>query len=156
MFPIATTNCFPTLHNFTYDAYFYGTDLDLSQVLEFDISMYFNGVSLIWGNQCTIAGGHEWDIWDNVTSHWVSTGASCYPISNGWNHLTIQVQRESDNTLLFQSITLNGTVNNLNKYYAPGKAPENWWGITVNYQMDGDSHQDSYSTYLDDFTFTYW
>jgi hypothetical protein len=146
----------PTLHNFIYDAYFYGTDLDLSQVLEFDVSMYFNGVSLIWGNQCTIAGGHQWDIWDNVTSHWVSTGASCYPISNGWNHLTIQVQRESDNTLLFQSITLNGVKNTLNQYYAPGKAPENWWGITINYQMDGNSQQSAYSTYLDNFTFTYW
>ncbi len=146
----------PTLHNFTYDAYFYGSNLSLSQVLEFDISMYFNGLSLIWGNQCRIAGGNEWDIWDNVNSKWVPTGFSCNPISNGWNHLTIQAQRESDNTLLFQSITLNGVTNTINKYYAPGSCPSGWWGITVNYQMDGNSKQSPYTTYVDNFSFTYW
>jgi hypothetical protein len=146
----------PTLHNFTYDAYFYGANLSLSQVLEFDVSMYFDSLSLIWGNQCRIAGGNEWDIWDNVNSKWVPTGASCYPISNGWNHLTIQVQRESDNWLLFQTITLNGVTSTINQYYAPGSAPSSWWGITVNYQMDGNSKQSAYTTYLDNFSFTYW
>jgi len=32
----------PNLHGFTYDLYFYGTNLELSQVLEFDINQYFN------------------------------------------------------------------------------------------------------------------
>jgi hypothetical protein len=67
----------PTLHNFTYDAYFYPTNLGATQVLEFDISMYFNGLGLIWGNQCRVAGGNEWDIWDNVNSRWVPTGVTC-------------------------------------------------------------------------------
>ncbi len=146
----------PTLHNFTYDAYFYGTNMSLSQVMEFDVSMYFDGLSLVWGNQCRIAGGNAWDVWDNVSAKWVSTGASCYPISNGWNHVTIQVQRESDNWLLFQTITLNGVTSTINQYYAPGSAPAGWWGITVNYQMDGNSKQSAYSTYLDNFTFSYW
>lgn len=146
----------PTLHNFIYDAYFYTSELSLAQVLEFDVSMYFNGLSLVWGNQCRIAGGNEWDIWDNVGSKWIATGASCYPINNGWNHVTIQVQRESDNWLLFQTITLNGVTSTINQYYAPGSAPSGWWGVTVNYQMDGNYKQSSYTTYLDNFSFTYW
>jgi len=146
----------PTLHNFTYDAYFYSSDISLSQVMEFDINMYFDGLSLIWGNQCRIAGGNQWDIWDNVGTKWVPTGFSCYPINNGWNHVTIQVQRESDNWLLFQSITLNGVTNNINQYYAPGSCPSGWWGITVNYQMDGNYKQSPYTTYLDNFSFSYW
>jgi hypothetical protein len=146
----------PTLHNFTYDAYFYPTNLGVTQVLEFDISMYFGGLGLIWGNQCNILGGHVWDIWDNTSQQWVSTGVACNPVNNAWNHLTIQVQRESDNSLLFQSITLNGVNHPINRRYAPGSAPGNWWGITVNYQMDGDSNQSAYSTYLDNFNFTYW
>jgi hypothetical protein len=146
----------PTLHNFTYDAYFYPTNLGVTQVLEFDISMYFDGLGLIWGNQCNILGGHVWDIWDNSSQHWVSTGVPCNPINNGWNHLTIQVQRESDNWLLFQSITLNGVTHPINRYYAPGSAPGNWWGITVNYQMDGNLKQSAYTTYLDNFSLTYW
>jgi hypothetical protein len=145
----------PTLHNFTYDVYFYPTNLAVTQVLEFDINMYFNGLGLIWGNQCRVAGGNEWDIWDNVGHQWVGTGVACKPVNNAWNHLTIQVQRESDNWLLFQSITLNGVTSTINKYYAPGSVPSNWWGVTVNYQMDGNDHQVSYTTFLDNFTFTY-
>lgn len=154
--PDSSHTLLPTLHNFTYDAYFYPTNLGVTQVLEFDISMYFNGLGLIWGNQCNILGGHVWDIWDNVTQHWVSTGVACNPVNNAWNHVTIQVQRESDNWLLFQSITLNGVTANINRYYAPGAAPGNWWGITVNYQMDGNVNQSANTTYVDDFTFTYW
>jgi hypothetical protein len=146
----------PTLHNFTYDAYFYPTNLGVTQVVEMDISMYFDGLGLIWGNQCRVAGGHEWDIWDNVDQQWVPTGVACNPVNNAWNHVTIQVQRESDNWLLFQSITLNGVKSTLNRYYAPGWAPSNWWGITVNYQMDGNYQQSPYTTFLDKFTFTYW
>ena len=146
----------PTLHNFTYDAYFYPTNLGVTQVLEFDISMYFDGLGLIWGNQCNLLGGHVWDIWDNVGQKWVSSGVPCNPVNNAWNHVTIQVQRESDNWLLFQSITLNGVTTPVNRYYAPGSAPSSWWGITVNYQMDGNSHQSAYSAYLDNFSFTYW
>ncbi|MFZ0815220.1 MAG: Ig domain-containing protein, partial [Candidatus Sulfotelmatobacter sp.] len=101
----------PTYHNFTYDVYFYGTNLALSQALEFDINQFFDNQGFIWGHECRIAGGHEWDIWDNVNQHWVPTGIACNPNSNSWNHLTIQVQRTSDNQLLFQSITLNGVTD---------------------------------------------
>lgn len=145
----------PTLHNFTYDAYFYPTNLAVTQVLEFDISMYFDGLSLIWGHQCRVTGGNEWDIWDNVNSRWVPTGAACKPVNNSWNHVTIQGQREADNSLLFQSITLNGVTSKINQYYAPSTAPGGWWGITVNYQMDGNYKQATYSTFLDNFSFTY-
>ncbi len=146
----------PTLHNFTYDAYFYPTNLAVTQVLEFDISMYFDGLGLIWGNQCRIAGGNEWDIWDNVSAQWVPTSVGCHPVNNAWNHVTIRGQRESDNWLLFQSITLNGVTSTINQYYAPGSAPAGWWGITANYQLDGNYDEAAYSTYLDNFSFIYW
>lgn len=146
----------PTLHNFIYDAYFYTSQLSRSQVLEFDISMYFNGLSLIWGNQCNLGGGHEWDIWDNAHSKWVNAGFSCSPKNNSWNHVQIEVQRESDNWLLFKSVTLNGVKHELDQYYAPGSAPQGWWGITINYQMDGNYQQAPYTTYVDKLNFTYW
>ena len=145
----------PTLHNFTYDAYFYPTNLGVTQVLEFDISMYFNGLGLIWGNQCRVVGGNQWDIWDNVNARWVPTGIACNPVNNSWNHVTIKGQRKSDNSLLFQSITLNGVTSSINQTYPPGSAPASWWGITVNYQMDGNNKQSANTTYLDNFSFTY-
>jgi hypothetical protein len=144
----------PTFTNFTYDVYFYGTNLETSQALEFDINQFFNGMSFIWGHECRIAGGHEWDTWDNIKMHWVPSGKSCNPLSNSWNHLVIQAQRTSDNRLLFKSITLNGKVNTLNRYDNP--SPTTWYGMTINYQMDGNNQQQSYSVYLDNLNFTYY
>ncbi|MGC2477674.1 MAG: hypothetical protein WA485_25275, partial [Candidatus Sulfotelmatobacter sp.] len=104
----------PTLHNFTYDVYFWTGDVNLAQAVEFDINQFFNNTGYIWGHECRVAGGNEWDIWDNLNAKWVPTGISCYPNSNSWNHLTIQVQRTSNNQLLYQSITLNGQTHTLN------------------------------------------
>jgi len=144
----------PSLHNFTYDVYFWGSDLGLAQAVEFDINQFFNNQGWIWGHECRVAGGNEWDIWDNVNQNWVPTGVACYPNNNAWNHLTLKVQRTSSNQLLYESITLNGQTSNINQYYNPGSAP-GWYGITVNYQEDGNSKQSPYSVYLDELTFTY-
>jgi hypothetical protein len=146
----------PTIHNFVYDADFYITDASVTQVLEFDVSMYMNGVSMIWGNQCNNLGDRAWDIWDNVNQHWISTGVACPLVDKGWNHITLEVQRNADNSLLYQAFTLNGARTDLNKTYPAFTAPSGWYGITVNYQMDGDKFQSSNTTYLDNFSLTYW
>ena len=146
----------PTIHNFIYNADFYITDESVTQVLEFDISMYMNGLSMIWGNQCNHLGDGSWDIWDNVTARWTSTGVACNLIDKGWNHLSIQVQRQPDNSLLYQSFTLNGVSTKLNATYPAGTAPAGWWGVTVNYQMDGDARQSTNITYVDNMSLTYW
>ncbi len=144
----------PTFHNFTYDVYFYGTHLALSQAVEFDINQFYDNLGFIWGHECRIAGGNEWDIWDNLNQKWVPTGIACNPVSNSWNHLTIQVQRTVGNQLLYQSITLNGVTSTVNQTYSPGSTP-GWWGITINYQMDGNYKQSPYTVYLDSLKFTY-
>jgi hypothetical protein len=143
----------PSLHSFTYDVYFYGNDIGASQALEFDINQFVNGYSYIWGHECRIAGGNEWDIWDNPGQKWHPTGIPCHPLSNAWNHVVIQVQRTSDNHLLFQSITLNGVTSVLNYYESP--TPTTWYGVSVNYQQDGNHAQTPYSIWLDKLNFTY-
>ncbi len=154
--PDSNHTLLPSIHYLTYDAYFFVTNASVTQVLEFDISMYMNGVGMIWGTQCNNLGGKVWDIWDNVGAKWVSAGIPCNLINNGWNHVTLQMQRQSNNTLLYQSITLNGVTANIDRTYAPFSVPTSWWGITLNYQMDGDCKMSSNSTYLDNLKFTYW
>lgn len=144
----------PSLYNFTYDAYFYGDNLNLSEALEFDINQFFGNMGFIFGHECRIAAGNEWDVWDNVNAKWVHTGVPCYPNSNQWNHVILKVQRTSDNHLVYQSITLNGQTTNLNWTFDHGSSP-NWYGLTVNFQMDGDSKQDSYNVYLDNLNLSY-
>jgi len=144
----------PTLSSFTYDVYFYGSNLGASQALEFDVNQFFDGMGFTWGHECRVAGGNEWDIWDNVKKKWLPTGIPCNPANNSWNHLVLQVKRTSDNKLTYQSITLNGETHTLNWTYSPYSAP-GWYGITVNYQMDGDHKQTPYTVYVDKLNFTY-
>jgi len=144
----------PSIHNFTYDVYFYAQDLGASQALEFDINQFVDGNSYIWGHECRVAGGNEWDIWDNPGQTWHPTGVPCNPLPNAWNHLVLQVQRTSDNHLLFQSITLNGATSALNYYEDP--TPTTWYGVTINYQQDGNYAQTPYSIWLDNLNFSYW
>jgi hypothetical protein len=144
----------PALHNFTYDVYFYGDSLELSQALEFDVNQFFNAMGFIWGNECRIASGNEWDVWDDQNNRWTPTGVPCHPNDSSWNHVTIKMQRTSDNHLVYQSITLNGQTNTLNWTFGHGSAP-GWYGVTINYQMDGNDHQDAYKVYLDNLTLSY-
>ena len=141
-------------HNFIYDVYFFAQNLSRAQALEFDINQFVNGQSYIWGHECRIAGGNQWDVWDNPHQTWHPTGVGCYPLNNQWNHLTIQVQRTSDGHLLFQTITLNGATATLNRYDTPTSS--SWSGITVNYQQDGNQQQQPYSIWLDNVSFHYW
>ena len=142
----------PSLHNFTYDVYFWIGNTSNSQALEFDINQFVGGKSYIWGHECRIDGGHEWDTWSNAGQHWVASGIPCNPKSNAWNHLTINVSRTSDNHLLFHTITLNGNTATLNRYDSPTST--SWYGVTVNYQIDSDFNKTPYAVYLDKFTFT--
>jgi hypothetical protein len=146
----------PTLHNFTYDTYFYGTNLSAAENIEFDVAQFVDDKGFMFGTQCQLAAnGSVWGIWDPLNGHWVATSAPCKPSSNTWNHVVIKVQRTSSDKLLYQSITLNGVTTTLNKTYSPFSAP-GWWGVVVNFQLDGDYKQSDYSVYVDKLNFTYY
>jgi hypothetical protein len=51
---------------------------------------------------------------------------------------------------------LNGKTITLNTYYPPGSVPSGWYGLTVNFQTDGNYKQAPYSVYLDNFNLIYW
>jgi len=153
--PDTSKTLIPTLHNFTYDVWFWIGNTANSQALEFDINQFFGGKSYIWGHECRIAGGHEWDTWSNPGGHWVPSGIPCNPISNAWNHLTINVQRTASGQLLFKTITLNGKTGTVNRTDTPTSRP-GWYGVTINYQMDSNRYKVPYPVYLDKLTFHAW
>ena len=147
----------PTLHNFTYDTDVYVTNIGITQALEFDVSLWLDGGNpgMTFGTECNYLGDKDWDVWNNQTGHWVSTGAPCL-LKNGWNHVTIQLQRQTDNSTLYQSIAVNGTVNPINVSYPPTQSPAGWYGLNVNFQMDGNSVESPNVAYLDNLSLTYW
>lgn len=146
----------PTLHNFNLDTYVYVTNFAVTQDLEFDINMYAGGVGMEWGTECNHLDHKVWDIWDNIHAAWIPTTIPCILNEKAWNHVALQVQRQPNNDLLYQTLTVNGTVYNLNITVAPFPVPAGWWGMTVNYQMDGNYNQSPNVTYLDKTNFTYW
>lgn len=144
----------PSLHDFTYDLYFWVPgSVETSWALEFDINQFVDGKSYIWGHECRVAGGHKWDTWSNQGKHWVVSDIDCNPVSNAWNHLILHVHRTSDNHLVFDSITLNGYTASANRTDSP--TDTSWYGITVNYQIDGNANQDPYTVFLQNVNFTY-
>lgn len=151
----ASHTLLPTLHNFTYETDFYVTNLSITETLEFDISLYMSGTKLVFGTQCSHKGDNSWDIYDNVKGKWLSAGIPCKMV-DGWNHLIINVSSDSANNLLYNSITLDGVKYNINHIFPPGHSSPSWWGLTVNFQMDGDAAQDANKIYVDNLSLTYW
>ncbi len=74
----------------------------MSQAMEFDINQFTEGKSYIWGHECRIAGGHQWDIYDDANHKWLPTGVPCNPISGAWNHLVLSVERTSSQSIAVQ------------------------------------------------------
>jgi len=146
----------PTLHNFVLDTDVFVTNLAVTQDLEFDINMFENGVGMEWGTQCDHLNGNVWDIWNNVDAKWVPTTIPCTLNDNTWNHVTLQVQRLANDQLLYQSVTVNGVVFPIDVTVAPFPVPAGWWGMTINFQMDGDYAMHSNTAYLDKTNFIYW
>jgi len=144
----------PKLHSFTYDVYFFGsTLLSAAGAMEFDINQYFNNMGFIWGLECRM-WSHQWALWDSAGKKWTSTSLPCNPKSNTWNHLVYTVERTSSNQLLYKSITLNGVTQGVNKTFNHFTA-SGWYGLVVNFQLDGNSTQTDYSVYADKLNLTY-
>jgi hypothetical protein len=153
--PDADHQILPNLHHFTYDADFNVTDASVTNALEFDVSLWMDGVTgMTFGTQCALLQDGEWDIWNNQTGQWVPSGIPCQFV-NGWNHVTLEFQRQSDNSTLYQSITLNGKTYPVNQSFAATQAPAGWWGLNANYQVDSDNNGDPVTTYVDNLAITY-
>lgn len=150
------TTAVQNAHHFIYDAYFYIKYPQYAQSLEFDINQYVNGKSLVFGTQCNLLNGHQWDYWDNVHNAWVHSGIYCgTPSAYTWHHVIVEVERDtSTNWLHYISVTLDGNKQYIDKWEAPGSS--SWTAMTVNFQMDGDYAMHDYSVWLDKLNFIYW
>jgi hypothetical protein len=140
--------------NFKYDLDFYITNPSVSQALEFDVNQS-NGVhKFIFGTQCDLKGAKAWDVWTGAAGHWLSTGIAC-PVFSAftWHHLTWEFQR-TDTQVIFITMTIDGAKHFVNKTFTANNSGST--ELNVAFQMDGDSGQHAYSTWLDNITLVYW
>ncbi|HEY1939244.1 MAG TPA: hypothetical protein VGJ33_15025 [Candidatus Angelobacter sp.] len=142
------------IKNFTYDLNFYITNSQAPEALEFDVNQSNNAYKFIFGTQCNIKSGAQWDVWGNAAGNWIHTGIPCSaPTPFTWHHLTWQLQRTATQ-VIYVSLTYDGVTHYVNRTY-PARA-HNVSEINVAFQMDGDSHQTAFSAWLDKVSLTYW
>lgn len=142
-----------TATNLKYDVFFYITNPGVAQALEFDNNQSNGSKKFIFGTQCNIKGGH-WDVWGNASGNWISTGVACgVPAAFTWHHLTWEFKRTST-SVIYVGFTYDGVTHYVNRTY-PARA-SSVHELNVAFQMDGDSHMDAYSAWLDQVSLTYW
>jgi hypothetical protein len=142
------------IRNFKYDVSFFLTNPQLPQALEFDVNQSDSVHKFIFGTQCDIKGAGMWEVWGNAAGNWMSTGIPCSaPAALTWHHLTWEFQR-TDTNVIFVGFTYDGVTHYVNKSYPAIANGVN--EINVAFQMDGDSHMDAFSTWLDKLSLTYW
>jgi hypothetical protein len=146
----------PTVHNLSMDEQVFITNLAVTQSVELDVNIFMGGVGMEWGTQCNHLHDGAWDIWNNVDARWVATDIPCKLNNNAWNHVVLDVQRESNNDLLYKTITVNDVIYTINRTVAPFPVPKGWWGANLNFQLDGNYKESSYSAYVDNLSVTYW
>ena len=139
--------------HFTYDLYFYLKTPQYAQALEFDANQSNAQRKFIFGTECTIKSG-VWRVWDGKYATWRSTGIPCHaPSAYKWHHLTWEFYR--DGTYVhFVALTLDGVKHYVNRAYAARASGAQ--EVNVAFQMDGDSAQHDYYTWLDNVKLTYW
>jgi hypothetical protein len=143
-----------TTSNFKYDVYFYLTQPNSAQALEFDVNQSNGAHKFIFGTQCNIRNGSHWDVWGGTSNTWQNTGIACtVPTAFTWHHLTWEFQRTTTNTI-FIGFTLDGVTHYVNRSYpAIGSGVSE---LNVAFQMDGDYAMHAYSTWLDKVSLTAW
>jgi hypothetical protein len=147
---------------YTYDAQVYVADMTHINQLEFDINQVLpSGDTIIYGTQANFAAGF-WDYTTNNgnplgTSSWVHSNivASKTPwTSAAWHHLTIKYTR-SGNTVTYQSVALDGNVQNFSGAVTDSNFTLGWTPIGLNlpnFQINGDNTANNTSAYLDQFS----
>jgi hypothetical protein len=143
-----------SIHNFTYDLYFYLKNPQAAQALEFDVNQSNGVYKFIFGTQCNIKGVAQWDVWGNASGNWLHTGIPCsMPSAFTWHHLTWQFKR-TDTQVIYVSFTYDGVTHYVNRSY-PART-KNGSEINVAIQLDGNSTMTAYSEWVDKISLTYW
>src|SRR5215471_8554166 len=141
--------------HFVYDLYFYIDQADLPEALEFDVNQSFNGTRWVYGTECSYKDTGKWDVWDGSTHKWVTSKVACPQISSTtWHHLIWQFERVNGQ-VHYISVTLDNQTYPVDMYLG---AESNFVGegVDVAFQLDGDSHQNPYSVWLNEVTLSEW
>jgi len=139
--------------HFTLDLQYYLKNPAASQGLEIAANQAFGGKRYKWSMQCSFGSG-DWRTWEAANGRWVSTGIACKrPSAYTWQHFSWEYQRVNGRSL-YISLTIDGVKHYINKSFGPESYSEN--GMSVRYQINGNSTQTDYSAWVDKMNFKAW
>ena len=146
-------NADSTETHFTLDLQYYLKNPAVSQGLEIAANQAYGGKRYKWSMQCSFASG-DWRTWDAANGRWVPTGIACTrPSAYKWQHFYWEYQRVNGKSL-YISLTIDGVKHYLNKSFGPENYSQN--GMSVRYQINGNSTETSYSAWVDKMNFKAW
>jgi hypothetical protein len=144
----------PSATNFVFDMYYMIGNPSASQGVEFNANQALSSGWYKFSTQGNYSGG-TWRVWDSKNGGWVNTGIPCpRPPANTWQHVTFEYQR-SGGKAVFVAITVNGKKSYVNKSFYP-QAKSGDGSVGVHFQVDGNSTQTDYTTWMDKLSFYYW
>jgi hypothetical protein len=152
--------------NFTYDTWVYiaSPSSDIAN-LEFDMNQVMaNGQTVIFGVQCD-GYSSTWDYTTNAgtpdypVDQWLHSTAPCNPqkwATNTWHHVIMNYSRDSVGNVTYQTISLDGLVQQINET-VPSAFALRWATVLLtNFQIDGLGAYGSATVYLDRLTISRW
>lgn len=139
--------------NFKLEISYYIKDPAASQGIEFAANQSRGGYRYKWSTQCSFAKGIV-QVWDTYNHRWTPTTVPCKrPAAYTWTHITTEWKRENGKAV-FVSMTINGQKHYINKSFSP--KPFDASAINVHWQMNGNSVQKDYTTWVDNMKLTVW
>jgi hypothetical protein len=143
-----------TATNFVFDMYYQIDYPANSQGLEFAANQDLSSGWYKFSTQCAFSSS-QWRVWDSKNKGWVNTGIACTrPPARTWQHVTFEYQR-SGGKAVFVAITVNGQKHYVNKSFYP-QAKTGDGSVGIHFQVDGNSTQADYTTWIDRLSFYYW
>lgn len=143
-------------NNFKLDFYLYVQDPTKTQAIEMDIFYSRGGWKNYFLTECDTQGTYAgtWQVSNALIDTWQHTGLPCHVNAYAWNHVVLQFSRNTDGSTHFVSVSMNGDMHYVNRDY-PARAV-NSFEMNPAVQLDGNSHQDNFSVWLDKMTVSYW
>ena len=151
-----------TSRYFTYDVWWYITDLTHINNLEFDLNQVLpNRETIIYGTQCSFKLGRwKFTTRDGTRAHWNTSSPTCSRsewTANTWHHLVLKFHRDETGVVTYDSVSFDGTVQAFNDASGPSNFALRWYppGLQVaNFQIDGDNSAHGATAYFDSFSVT--
>jgi hypothetical protein len=157
----------PKATHFIYDAYVMFTESSSLANVELDMNQVMaNGLTVIYAFQCSGYSGtweYSYNVGtpDNPKVQWFRSNATCpHPSTwemNAWHHVQIAYSRDSDGNVTYESVTLDGDMQQL--IGAVGNSTFNlgWASVlATNFQLDGMGADGSLTAYADKMTVYRW